>query len=335
MAKTYIGIEIGNYRMKMAVCEEETVKRMVAVELPENTVREGQIVSWEAMADFIKETLKEQHIPGKNAAVVLPEGLTYVLRVNMPAMTVDQLKVNLPYEFHDYITDEKEKYFYDYAVVGMERDDKGTPKNMDLLAVAVRKTSMERYRNMMKRAGLKLVLAAPEIVAYEYIIRRHEELEGEETECVPDYGVLNIGHTSVKLHIYKQGHYDVTCNIEPGLEAMTSIISDATGADRHIAELYKQKNREDIWNHEDCVSLYNRIAVELMRVLNFYNFNHPDNTLEKVYYCGGGAMITPLLDEISSIIEQELVGIDTLFPAGSGERENLLNGAAAAGITWE
>lgn len=335
MAKTYIGIEIGNYRMKMAVCINEKLKQFISAELPENMVREGQIVSWESMADFIKEQLKEHHLQGKITAIVLPDGLTYIRRVEMPAMTVSQLKVNLPYEFHDFIADDKEKYFYDYAVDEMITDEAGVPKVMDLLTVAVKKSVIEQYRTMLRRAGLRLGLAAPEIAAYENIIRRHAALEGETEAAVPDYGILDLGYVSVKLHIFTKGKYEITRSIEPGLEAMTEIVAETFGVDHHIAEVYKQKNHENVWENEGCTALYNRIAIELMRVLNFYSFNNPDNTLDRIYYCGGGAMITPLLEEITSVIEPELEGMDALFPPETGEKEALLAGPAAIGIAWE
>lgn len=332
MAKTLLGMEIGNYRIKIAIVHDGKLQDLCVAELPDHLIRDGQIVSWDAMADFIRETVKEQHIAGKNVAVVLPEELTYIRRIMMPAMTVDQLKVNLPYEFHDYISQDKDQYFYDYAVLEMNMTEEGAPKNMELLAVAAKKSVIEQYKAMLKRAGLKLILAAPEAAAYQNVIRKHRtDTEGDER----DYAILDIGHSSVKLHIYSKGNYEITRSIEPGLAELTEIIAELFNVDSHIAEIYKQQNQDGLWKHEACFGLYNRIAVELMRVLNFYSFNNLDNNLDTIYYCGGGALITPLMETIRETISQELISIDQLFPAGSGDAKELIAGAAAEAITWQ
>ena len=47
-------------------------------------------------------------------------------RFEMPLMTEEQLRLNLPYEFHDYIGDEMDKYVFDYAMIQTKREDDGS-----------------------------------------------------------------------------------------------------------------------------------------------------------------------------------------------------------------
>lgn len=88
----------------------------MAKELPDNMVSGGEIVSMDAMADFIKEMAKENGISRGAAAVILPGTLVFTRNVTVPAMTDGQLLYNLPFEFKDYLTQEKNKYYFDYAV---------------------------------------------------------------------------------------------------------------------------------------------------------------------------------------------------------------------------
>ena len=331
MAKALLGIEIGDYSIKLAVTKDRRVERIIKKELPDNMVRQGNITSWEAMADFLKDTLKEAKINCKEAAIVLPENLTYVRSVTMPAMTIEQLKVNLPYEFRDYISEDKDQYFYDYAVVQMHRDEEGNPTSMDLMAAAVKKSVIEQYRNLFKRAGLKLVVAAPEAAALQNIIHRVIERSGRKQ----DYALLDLAHEAIRLSIFTSGEYDVARNMEPGCSALTGIAAEVFDVDDHVALMNVQKNYQDIWNHENAIGLYSRIAVEIMRVVNFYGFNHPDHSLDRVYYYGGGAKITPLLEEIQGTIEQELVSLDKLFESDDRVGEEIMESPAAVGITWE
>ena len=69
--------------------------------------------------------------------------------------------------------------------------------------------------------------------------------------------------------------------------------------DVHLAHTYLQTNYEDCQSKEVCTSIFNNIAVELIRVLNFYRFSNPDSNLSDVWLCGGGAGIEPLRQAIS------------------------------------
>ena len=69
----------------------------------------------------------------------------------------------------DYIADDKDKYSFDYAVLGMKRDAAGNPVEMDILAAAAPTETIEAYRTMLRRAGFKLKRAAPDIMALSLI----------------------------------------------------------------------------------------------------------------------------------------------------------------------
>lgn len=334
MAKTYLGIEIGSQAVKFAVCTEDRVKEFFVEKLPDNIVRDGSIVSWEVMTSFIKEKIKAHRTACKDVAMVLPEGTTYVRRFLMPYMTVEQMKVNLPYEFRDYITEEKDKYVYDYAVLEIvEEEHNGQKsKSMDIMAVAVLKETIEKYKNMLKRCGLKLRVAAPETCSYQNIVRKHTRLHA--TEEVGDYAIVDIGHNTVDLRIFTKGKYETGREIEPGLKAITQVISDTLSVDEHIAEIYKLSNQNNILYSEECMSVYSQIGLEVSRVINFFTYNYPNNTLDTLYVCGGGAKVEPLVEALRGIIDLKVKGLDELFDGTVANEDALALGATAVGITW-
>ncbi len=331
--KKILGIEIGNCRLKIAVCSDYNLERLITADLPDNLVQEDEIVSWDAMAEFIKEVIKENKISVKSTAVVIPEKLVYTKHVVMPAMTVDQLKVNLPYEFHDYITEEKDKYFYDYAVINKSFDDDGNLTEMELMAVAVLKETVAQYKTMFRRAGLRLALVAPDYCAIRNIIKDYEEVN--DLKEPGDYAILDIGHKTVKLYFFTKGEYEITRVMESGCEEIDRHIAETQGVEEHIARIYKETNKDDILHEQGCEEIYSQMAIEVMRVLNFYNFNHPDNGLEALYYCGGGSLISPLIDAIASATEVKTVSLDQLLTDKYEDTTKILQGPQALGITWE
>lgn len=334
MIKTYLGIEIGNQSIKFAVCTGDRVKDFITERLPDNIVKDGSIISWDKMADFIKDKLKKHRIGCRDVAIVLPEDITYVRRFLMPHMTVDQLRFNLPYEFHNYITEEKDNYFYDYGVMGMVKEENNGQvlNNMDILAAAVSKETIEKYRYMLKRGGLKLRVAAPESQAYQNIVRKHVELHSSEEER--DYAILDIGHNAVNLRIFIEGKYETSKEIELGLGTVNDIISDTYGVDEYVAESYKMNNENNILYSEECMSVYSKIALEVMRVLNFFTYNHPNNTLDTLYCCGGGTKIEPLMETLRDTVGLKVKGLHELLVDISEDTDALKLGAAAVGITW-
>ncbi len=331
--KKILGIEIGNCRLKIAVCSDYNLERLITADLPDNLVQEDEIVSWDAMAEFIKEVIKENKISVKSTAVVIPEKLVYTKHVVMPAMTVDQLKVNLPYEFHDYITEEKDKYFYDYAVMNKTFDDDGNLTEMELMAVAILKETVNQYKTMFRRAGLRLNLVAPDYCAIRNIIKDYEEVN--DLKEPGDYAVLDIGHKTVKLYFFTKGEYEITRVMEAGCEEIDRYIAENLNVEEHIARIYKETNKDDILHEPGCEEIYSQMAIEVMRVLNFYNFNHPDNGLDALYYCGGGSLITPLIDAIAGATEVKVVSLDNLLTDKYEDTTKILQGPQALGITWE
>ena len=53
-----------------------------------------------------------------------------------------------------------------------------------------------------------------------------------------------------------------------------------------------------------------------MRVLNFYSFNNADNTIDTLYYCGGGARFKELIDAIQANLDLPVKSLGELAPGG-------------------
>ncbi len=133
MASKMIGIEIGSDSLKMALVRKGVVQAMATERMPEHLVREGRVVSPAAMTQFVKDMLKKYKFPKGDCALVLPPQVVVAQRITMPVMTENELKLNLPYEFRDYVGRDAAEYDFDYIVIGIEGSV------MDLYAAAVRR----------------------------------------------------------------------------------------------------------------------------------------------------------------------------------------------------
>lgn len=289
-----VGVDIGDYRMKISYIVKGKIKEFFYENIPDNAVKGGMIQYWDAMAEFLRDTLKAHKLRCKSVIFSVPVNGVYIRTVDLPLMTVKQLELNLPFEFHDYISDDTDKYFYDYAVI--ERGD----KNMKLLAVACSKELIERYRTLAKNAKLNAVGLVPDVIGIQRILKRYNQLYSVPED--KDYAILDMGDQSFKIHFYNHGVYDVTRSLEPGGYSFAETISSINGTDVHIARISEEENVDDIQTHEKLLQLYESRAVEIMRALNFYSYSNTANTIDTLYYFGGSGYIRKLVETLSETL---------------------------------
>ena len=212
-------------------------------------------------------------------------------------MTEQQLFYNLPYEFRDFLTEEKSKYFFDYAVRRIVNDADGHPKEMELFACAILKTTVEGYRAMLHRAGFRLrVLTVTECV-YGAVLGAYLRRMGAENDD-KDRCIVSIGHRSTHLYIYHGATFDSRREIDVGGRLIDEQIAEHCGVDIHLAHSYMRSDYNGVLEADYAREAYSRLAVEIMKAVNFYNYNNRDRELHDLYICGGGGGIEPMLRTI-------------------------------------
>lgn len=323
-----VGIDIGNYRIKISYIVKGELKDVFVETLPDNIVKDGMIQYWDAMADFLKETFQSHGIHCRNVIFTLPASGVYMRVVDLPRMTVKQLQLNLPFEFHDYISEPTEKYFYDYAVI-----EEGE-KTMKLLAVACSRELIDRYRTLAKHAKLNAVGLVPEVLGFQRVLRRYNALFRVPDE--KDYAILDMGDRSFKLHFFRHGIYEVTRPLEPGARHIAEIAAEIRGTDVHIGQLAAESNQDDVLAHENMEALYESSAVQIMRAMNFYSYSNTNNTIDTLYYCGGAANYPALLKTIEETMNLPMRPLTDLMPyTGPGLEAALLLSPQSYGVALD
>ncbi|MEG2138431.1 MAG: pilus assembly protein PilM [Oscillospiraceae bacterium] len=333
MSSTKLGFDIGAYSLKMAQCGKLGAQRTAVAALPDNLVQDGRILSYEAMTDFIKKAVRQNKLGGRRkACVVLPAGIAFLRRVTMPAMSEEQLQFNLPYEFRDYAEQGKDRFFYDYTVLNTVRDESKTVTELELLAAAVPKEIIAEYRDMFRRAGLKLVCAIPAECAYANLLREHLKLSGGDNKA--GRCIINLEHSATHVCIFAGDHFETSRAIDIGGVDIDRAIAAACNVDEHLAHTYRESNHENVQNLPAVQDVYGEISVEIMKALNFYSFNNGGNSLEHIYYCGDVAEIKPLVEAITAAVGVELHSVDELMPiAPNVEAAEVALCSLAVGVT--
>ena len=122
-----------------------------------------------------------------------------------------------------------------------------------------------------------------------------------------EYCIADMGHSAIRVHMYRGDTYETSRVIEYAGEELANLDDDADSA-----------------RHE----LFDRIALEIMRAINFYGFNTPDSNLQDIYFCGGLSQSVPLMAEINSTLSLNCHPIEDLLPPMDDGRLEAQYGAA-------
>ena len=397
MGKKYLGIDIEDRFLKLVVMKDGKVLKTCLEVMPDNIVMGGRIAAFHALSDYLRDTVRRNKIRVKDAAFALPSETYYIRRVKLPKMTAAQLQINLPYEFHDYLQDDTDQYVFDYSVLSVDE------KSIELLIAALSKRQVEQYKEMCKRAGLRLCKLVPDVLAIQEIVlpsenpaayrkrlaaqeksrseeekrenrsearekKQHlrdrkrnglsvEELSARAAEearangmqpadavsatpgnatasangmtpgnaaapangmaplnAAPsgyiaaaeekrkDYAVLSLEYSRDRLHFFSNGAYEITRNLGITEKQICEVIAQNEGVDIHIAQLMLDRNQNHVLEQEQVSDLLQSVATEVMRVMNFYNYNNPRNTIDAIYYYGR-EVDSAFLERIQSMTE--------------------------------
>lgn len=385
MGKKYLGIDIEDRFLKLVVMKDGKVLKTCLEVMPDNIVMGGRIAAFHALSDYLRDTARRNKIRVKDVAFALPSETYYIRRVKLPKMTAAQLQINLPYEFHDYLQDDTDQYVFDYSVLSVDE------KSMELLIAALSKRQVEQYKEMCKRAGLRLCKLVPDVLAIQEIVlpsenpaayrkrlaaqeksrseeekrenrsearekKQHlrdrkrnglsvEELSARAAEearangmqpadavgatpgnaaasangmtpgnAAPsgsiaateekrkDYAVLSLEYSRDRLHFFSNGAYEITRNLGITEKQICEVIAQNEGVDIHIAQLMLDRNQNHVLEQEQVSDLLQSVATEVMRVMNFYNYNNPRNTIDAIYYYGR-EVDSAFLERIQSMTE--------------------------------
>jgi len=326
--KNYVAIDIGACSVDMA---STGTGKGSASHTPNNLVAAGSVVSYDAMAEHITENLKSSKVSGKEASVVIPSSRVAVRMLTMPAMKHEELMLNLPYEFREYVGNDEREYIYDYAVCDVKNSEDGKPVELVLLAAAVKKSVIKDYTDMLKASGLKLKIAAPEEMGYVNLVRNYIKDNSGEKDGV--FFFVDLGHTATRIHVLHGDFYTFSRTIDVGGQDVEALVSATFNVDNFIAHEYKENNYQNCQELPGVQEIYDRIAVEILRAINFFQYSNPDTVVNKLYVCGGGRKLKPLMDTIlMQNTELEIVDARKLYPKELKNADDSLT-PAALGVT--
>lgn len=316
MQKIKVGFDLGNNSLKIAVLRGEAVE-CHEYPLPENLIQEDQMTMPHAFSAFLKKIKKELHLPTGPAGLILPGSQVICRMVTMPRMTEEQLMLNLPYEFSDFIQGEAHLYYCDYALC-QPPDHAAEPEEepmLTMMAAAVKKQQVQEYAQVFSAGGFSLRLMLPEEMALIQLVNAHRQTADNAPR---EFCFVDLGYLSTRIVILHDDRVQATRRIPIGGRDLSAAAVDILNVDPYLADSYLQADHQGILSHERCMEIYEQIAVEALKLINFYHFSNRGSQLSGMYLIGGGAGIEPLRRILEDTLELRVLSSQELIRESAG-----------------
>jgi type IV pilus assembly protein PilM len=319
-----LGIDVRHGKLSLSIIKGGKIHKSVWTDIPGNIVDDNKVLSENLFAEFLKEKMKENGIKAKKAAVVMADSDLVIRSFEMPDMEDEQLKLNVPFEFTDYISGDMKEYIFDF--VRRENEQQKAMGKVSLIAYAVPVEYIRKVANTMRLAGLRLERAVPETLVYETLIQGLKDPE----DAAKERCFLDIGSNHMIMRMFRDGAYRLSHYIDIGENKIIQSIADDLNVDVNLAETYLRNNYQDCQSCRGAVNAYKDISLEIIKGLNYYDMSDMTSRLKDIVLCGPGALTEPLVMLLQERIDKSVYTIQELIPEKSEEPGLSVSYASAA-----
>jgi len=128
-------------------------------ELPDGLVVDGEITDVDLLARELKLFVKQHGLRGRAVQLGVSNQKVVVRNIDLPEMTIEELRGALEYQAQDYIPIPIEEAVVDFQVLGARVSADGSKRQevQEVLLVAAQKQMISNFIDCLKQAGLKVL----------------------------------------------------------------------------------------------------------------------------------------------------------------------------------
>lgn len=306
-AINHFGLDIGTHSIKVVQLSgsSDTPSFITAglLPTPNNAFISESSEDQQALAESIKNLLKEARITTNRVVTALPESQIFTRVVEMPQLSKQEMESAIDYEAEQYVPIPISEVRLTWQVISSRvGPDKKTI--MDVLLVAAPKNLIEKYLNILKTAGLNPVSLETETTA---VIRALvQRIAGSPTTLV-----VSIGASTTDLTIVSDFQIKFTRSIATGGMALARGVANDLGFELDQAIEYMKTYGLDATQLEGKVMqaikpVFDVIVNEIRRAIAYYTGKHPDKPVKRVVLAGGTAKLPGMVIYLAEALGLEV-----------------------------
>ncbi len=291
--KHAFGLDISGSSIKMMQLKKESkgifVQSFFDAQVSKGLIVNDVISDAKTFSYLLRQNLDKPQfgqIDSPYVAVSLPESKSFVRVIQIPKMSESEAEAAVPFEAENFIPLPIDQVYLDWQKIGEVAD------KMQILMIASPKEFVDRYLDILDKAGLKTVAFEVESQSC------HRALvapDSSETLLVVD---LNAYRSS--LIMIDQGDLQFTSTIPIAGNTFTEELSKHLGVSSTKAESVKRQvgiaNTPDHPNLKTALlPILNNLSAEIKNILKFHS-EHSNNKVTKIVLIGGSAKLKNLVE---------------------------------------
>jgi type IV pilus assembly protein PilM len=302
MASNAVGIDIGTRTITVAEVKSgkggTTVTNFGGVELPQDAVREGEILDPAAVSEALKELIGSAKVSSKKVWLGVSNQRVVVRQVDLPWMEEKELRESLRYQIQEYIPIPVEEAELDVHIVDEFTND-GGERMQRLLLVAGHRDMVTAHVDAAITAGLKPI--GVDLNPFS-VLRSMGDVSsmGQGNQVLVDVGA---GITNIVVHeagvptfvrILVMGGDSITDALEAGLscsrdEAEAAKRSAVIGSTADVAARIVTEQAD-------------AFVDEIRSSLDYYQAQTGSSRLSGLVLTGGAALLNGLSDRLAAAV---------------------------------
>lgn len=299
-----VGLDIGSKTIKVVelakVGSGFTLKSAGAVSFQgaqiDKAVDEKDLDSFAAA---LKKLFNDAHITSKKVVISIPEPMAFTRTVKFPLLTNEEIESAVKWEAEEYIPIPIKDAVVRHQI--LERQETGNPPQVLVQVIAVPRQLIDRYINVVAKAGLEVVAVETELLA----LARTWGTTGK-TTLIADFGAR-----STNMGIVKSQSLFLSRSIPTAGEAFSRAVSMGLGVTPLQADEYKATYGFLETQLEGKVERAMRpvlgvIVDEFKKSMNYFQLEARSEPPRSLIVSGGSAGLPGLAAELTKLLSMEV-----------------------------
>jgi len=297
-----IGVDIGSRTIAVAEVKASrgttSVTNFGGVELPNDVVREGEILDVAAVSEALRELLDSAKLTSKRVWLGVSNQRVVVRQVDLPAMDEKELRASLRYQVQEYIPIPVEEAELDVHVVSNYTADDGAEMQR-LLLVAGHRDMISAQVEAATEAGLRPI--GVDLNPFAVLRAMGDDSSfGQGNQVLVDAGA---GVTNIVVH--EQGIPTFVRILVMGGDQITDALAAGMSVSREEAEAAKRA--AVVGNTGDVVGRIvtdqaDAFVDEVRSSLDYYQAQTGSSGLSGVVLTGGASLLGGLSDRLAASV---------------------------------
>ena len=289
------GLDIGNSSLKVMQLSSDKTKVPkvlgygVSGFYPAKCFDDGVIINKKGIGEAFLDLFDRQlvgSITTKRVACTVPSSHTFSRPMKLPAMEKDELSEAVRLEVEQYIPVPIDSLYLDYEI------SRSSPKEIELLTVAIPKKVIDSYVGFLQTMGLEPVALEPTMNALSRLFSLADPSHDQPSVMV------DFGSIATDLAVFDQSMF-VNSTVTAGSDTLVNLIAKRLGLTAEKARGLKNEKGINDKSSEilDIIKpILDDLVREIQKIIRYYNERSTPahRTISQVVLMGGGSTMPGL-----------------------------------------